>query len=123
MKDRLVYSSESGRICPRCSRPVSSCTCKKERNPDKNRQVSTCPSDGIIRVMREKKGHKGKTVTNIMNIPLKNENLKELAKELKTLCGTGGSAKDGSVLLQGDHREVVMNELIKRGYMAKLAGG
>ena len=122
-KSRLVWSSESGRICPDCSKPVSSCTCKKKKKNEGSKATRSYPEDGVIRIMRETKGHKGKTVTIIGNIPLKNNDLKEFAKKLKTRCGTGGSIKDGEILIQGDHRQVILDDIIKQGYRAKLAGG
>ena len=73
--------------------------------------------------MRETKGHKGKTVTIIGNIPLKENELKAFAKQLKTRCGTGGSVKTGEIIIQGDHRQAILDEIIKQGYKAKLAGG
>jgi len=121
-KSRLVWSSESGRICPECGNPVSSCVCKKKKNKGK---ISTrqYPDDGVIRIMRETKGHKGKTVTIIGNIPYKNSELKDFAKKLKAHCGTGGSVKDGEIIIQGDHRNVILDEISGQGLKAKLAGG
>lgn len=121
-KSKLVWSSESGRICPECSKPVSSCSCKKKNNNKAKKQARIYPDDGIIRIMRETKGHKGKTVTIIGNTP-KDINLKELAKKLKTLCGTGGSVKNSEIIIQGDHRQVILNAIIKQGHRAKLIGG
>ena len=80
-KSRLVWSSESGRICPDCSKPVSSCICKKKKKNEGSEATRSYPEDGVIRIMRETKGHKGKTVTIIGNIPLKNNDLKEFAKK------------------------------------------
>ena len=122
-KSRLVYSSESGRICPECSKPVSSCACKKKKNNDTKKPARSYPADGFIRIMRETKGHKGKTVTVIGNTPFKDRELKEFAKRLKSRCGTGGSVKDNEILIQGDHRQVVLDEITRQGYKAKLAGG
>jgi translation initiation factor 1 len=120
---RLVYSSGSGRICPECGNPVLSCTCKKikEGKPEKN--TRRFPDDGIIRIMRETKGHGGKTVTIIGNISIDNNQLNDLAKQLKNRCGTGGTIKDKEIIIQGDHRQVILHELTKQGYIAKIAGG
>jgi translation initiation factor 1 len=49
--------------------------------------------------------------------------LKKLASALKNRCGTGGSVKDGVIIIQGDHRETLKAELTKQGYKVKLAGG
>jgi translation initiation factor 1 len=112
---RIVYSSQHGRMCPTCGKPVAQCRCAK--NPRAPR------GDGIVRVRREVKGRGGKTVTTISGIGLAEEALRELAGELKRRCGTGGSAKDGVIEIQGDHREVLVAELEARGYTVKLAGG
>jgi translation initiation factor 1 len=62
-------------------------------------------------------------VTAVSGFQLKDDELKNLAAELKRRCGTGGSVKDGVIIIQGDHREILLSELAKRGYTAKLAGG
>jgi translation initiation factor 1 len=77
----------------------------------------------VVRVRREVKGRRGKTVTTISGVPLPSDALRSLATELKRRCGTGGSAKDGVIEIQGDHREVLVAELEARGYTVKLAGG
>jgi len=116
---RLVYSTETGRICPKCSRPQSKCVCRKGKpEPERNGQ-----GDGIIRIKRETKGRKGKTVTAIYGFNLDDTDLKKIASELKNRCGTGGSVKDGVIVIQGDHRDTVKDELAKQGYQVKLAGG
>jgi translation initiation factor 1 len=81
------------------------------------------PDDGIIRIMRETKGHGGKTVTIIGNISIGNSKLKELAKQIKNHCGTGGTIKDGVIIIQGDHRQAILDELARQGYRAKVSGG
>ena len=116
---RLVYSTETGKICPSCQKPVSECTCKKK----KPRSQSNIKYDGIIRIQREVKGRKGKTVTTVSAFQLADDELKNLAAQLKRLCGTGGSVKDGVIIIQGDHRDTLVNELKKRGFKAKIAGG
>lgn len=79
--------------------------------------------DGIARVRRETKGRGGKTVTTISGLPLAGDALKELASALKRRCGTGGSLKDGVVEIQGEHVELLIDELLKRGFKAKKSGG
>ncbi len=116
---RLVYSTESGKICPSCQKPVSECKCKKK----KSRSQTEIKIDGIIRIQREVKGRKGKTVTTVSAFQLADDELKNLASQLKRRCGTGGSVKDGVIIIQGDHRETLLSELKKQGYTAKLAGG
>jgi translation initiation factor 1 len=79
--------------------------------------------DGIVRVRRETGGRGGKTVTAIYGVALAGEPLKELAGALTRLCGTGGTVKDGTIEIQGDHRDRVVAALEQRGYAVKLAGG
>ncbi len=110
---RLVYSTESGRVCPSCGHPANKCTCKKKKTAKKQ---SIYPNDGIVRIRREVKGRKGKTVTTVSGVPLEDKKLKQLAKTLKRLCGTGGTVKDGIIFIQGDHRETLLNEIEKQGY-------
>jgi len=110
----LVYSTDSGRHCPHCSQPVDACTCKSTLIP---------AGDGIARVRRETKGRGGKTVTTISGVPLAEEPLRDLAGALKKRCGCGGSLKDGVIEIQGDHVELLLAELLKRGFKAKKSGG
>jgi translation initiation factor 1 len=76
-----------------------------------------------VRVCRETKGRGGKGVTLVTGIALTDDGLRDLAGELKRLCGSGGTVKDGVVEIQGDHRARVLAELQRRGFRAKLAGG
>ena len=111
----VVYSCELGRICPGCGKPVKACLCRKN---------SPAPAgDGVVRVRRESKGRGGKTVLVITGLPLDAAALTALAGELKRRCGCGGTAKDGVIEIQGDHGELLLEELVKRGYKAKRAGG
>ena len=116
---RLVYSTESGKICPSCQKPVSACICKKK----KSKSQPNIKIDGIIRVQREVKGRKGKTVTTVSGFQINADELKNLATQLKRRCGTGGSVKDGVIIIQGDHRDTLIAELKNRGFKAKIAGG
>jgi translation initiation factor 1 len=111
----IVYSTEHGKMCPACSRPVSECTCRQKKGAFKQ--------DGIVRVGRETKGRKGKGVTLISGVPLGGEAMKNLGKELKKKCGTGGTVKDGIIEIQGDHRDLLMSELGKKGWTVKRSGG
>ena len=121
--NRLVYSTETGRICPDCDNPVSVCICKKKKVAKTGKRPTGYPNDGIIRIRREVKGRKGKTVTAVFGIPLDNGEMKKFAKTLKRRCGTGGSVKDGVIVIQGDHRQTLLDEIRKHGYTAKIAGG
>ncbi|MBC8423147.1 translation initiation factor Sui1 [bacterium] len=112
---RLVYSSEGGRACPGCGAPVDACTCGN---------ASQAPTgDGVIRIRRETKGRKGKAVTVVTGVPLAGGDLKDLAKRLKQLCGSGGTVRDGDIEIQGDHRDRIVGELAKKGWTVKRSGG
>lgn len=76
-----------------------------------------------VKVSRETAGRRGKGVTVIAELPLGEEQLKELATKLKNACGTGGTAKDGRIEIQGDQRDRLVIELEKLGYRVKRAGG
>jgi translation initiation factor 1 len=78
---------------------------------------------GRVKVRRETAGRRGKPVTTISNVPLDDAGLRDLAGRLKKRCGVGGSAKDGVIELQGDHRDVVVDALRDAGYDVVLAGG
>jgi len=80
-------------------------------------------ADGIVRVMRDRKHRGGKTVTVITGVPASNEALTVLAQQLKKLCGSGGTVKDGAIDIQGDHCEKVLAKLSEMGYKVKRAGG
>lgn len=112
--DHVVYSTEYGEMCPSCGRAKKECVCRKSITP---------VGDGIVRVLRDSKNRGGKNVSVITGLLLENEKLKELATKLKKRCGTGGTVKNGTIEIQGDHRELLVAELIKLGYVAKLAGG
>jgi len=117
-KDResgIVYSTEHGRMCPGCSKPIEKCACRKAGAPP--------AGDGVVRVGRETKGRKGKCVTVIRGISLDPDGFRDLTKQLKQRCGTGGTVKAGVIQIQGDHRDVLMEELKARGYIVKRSGG
>ena len=114
MNNGRIYSTESGRICPKCDRPVNQCRCGKPSN---------VPADGVIRIRREVKGRKGKTVTTVSGVTASETVILSLASELKRYLGTGGSVKDGIIVMQGDHRKKLVLLLEEKGYKVKLAGG
>ena len=113
----LIYSSEHGRMCPACSRPVDACTCRQARDE------VPAGTDGVVRVRRESKGRKGKGVTIVEGLALKPSELAALGTRLRQLCGSGGTVRDGVIELQGEHRDAVVRELLARGFVVKRAGG
>ena len=116
---QLIYSTDTGKICSLCQKPVSECICKKK----KSRSQTNIKYDGIIRIQREVKGRKGKIVTTVSGFQINADELKNLVTQIKRRCGTGGSVKDGLLIIQGDHRDTLLSELKNRGFKAKIAGG
>ncbi|HBZ56816.1 MAG TPA: stress response translation initiation inhibitor YciH [Syntrophobacteraceae bacterium] len=114
-EDGIVYSTAHGRMCPECGRPAKECVCQQKR--------TVFGGDTVVRVGRETKGRKGKGVTVITGFPGDEAELRELGRQLKAKCGAGGTVKDGVIEIQGDHRHVLLEELISRGWKVKLAGG
>ena len=110
----LVYSTDSGRMCPVCRQSVTSCACKAQPIPK---------TDGVLRVSLQTKGRGGKSVTLVKGLPLDAAALVALGKQLRSACGSGGTVKDGVVEVQGDHVATVMAALQKQGYSVKHAGG
>ena len=110
----LVYSTESGRMCPDCRQPVAACACKAQKAP---------PGDGVVRVSRQTKGRGGKAVTLVKGLALDPVLLAALGKQLRAACGAGGTVKDGVIEVQGDHCDLVMEQLTKLGHRPKRAGG
>jgi translation initiation factor 1 len=76
-----------------------------------------------VRVGREVAGRGGKAVSVISGLTLDENAMAELATRLKKLCGAGGAVKDGSIEIQGDHRDRLVAELLKLGYPARRSGG
>ena len=79
----------------------------------------TAPSGSNVK-LRVAKGNPVAIVSEFQFIA---DELKNLATQLKRRCGTGGSVKDGVIIIQGDHRDTLITELKNRGFKAKIAGG
>ena len=111
----LVYSDDPNfkKRCPKCQK--FPCACSKKED--------LIPSQHTLKIRLEKNGRGGKTVTVIFELPNNDPYFKDLEKKLKSLCGTGGSFKNGMIEIQGDHREKIKNFLEKTGFKIKLAGG
>jgi len=103
-------------------------TLGRRETPAAERRAAPAPPaagkvDGIVRVWLERKGRNGKPVSIVRGLALPPSALAALAGRLKRTCGTGGSAKDGEIIIQGDHRARIANELERDGHRVKLAGG
>jgi len=112
----LVYSTDGGRMCPACRRPLAACACA-------GLAAAARGGDGIVRVSRETQHRGGKVVTVIRGVDRDDTTLAALGKRLRTACGAGGSVKDGVLEVQGDHRDRVIALLEQDGYTVKRAGG
>ncbi len=111
-----MYSTDAGRMCPACRRPVATCTC--------GARPPAPAGDGVVRVSRESKGRGGKTVTLVRGLALDATALTALGKRLRSACGTGGTVKHGVLEVQGDHVERVAELLQAEGFATvKRAGG
>lgn len=106
----LIYSTDFGSACPDCGKSKNSCVC---RQIEKKVCLKT---SGAACVRYEAARRKGKGVTLIKGLPLSEEKLLELSKKLKQQLGTGGTVKDFTIELQGDHREKAIQTLRKLGY-------
>lgn len=111
----LVYSTDKGRLCAGCGQPKTACRCKQKS--------AAAPGDGIVRLQRQTNGRAGKAVVVITGLDLAPDALKNLAKDLKQRCGCGGSVKDNTIEIQGDHRAVLQTALEQLGYKVKISGG
>lgn len=107
MSSRKVYSTTDGDL-------------RKARDPAERARMT---GDGKVRVRREVGGRRGKTVTTVAGVPLRDDELKALAGRLKKRCGVGGAVKAGVIELQGDHRDTVVTMLRAEGFTVVLAGG
>ncbi|BFM41144.1 translation initiation factor [Synechocystis sp. LKSZ1] len=81
------------------------------------------PQQQNIRVQASRAGRKGKTVTILTGFQTSPAVLQQLLKQLKNQCGSGGTLKDNSIEIQGDHRPKILQVLLGLGYKAKISGG
>jgi len=112
---RLVYSTEHGQV-------AKAMKTKKKTGLSSNVSAGKNAKQGAC-IRREVKGRGGKTVCVIDGLSLPDGELKALLKKLKGQLGTGGAIKNGSLEIQGDHREKLLQLLEQEGHKAKLAGG
>jgi len=113
----IVYSTGAGTMCPGCRRPLAQCVCKTAAG------TALRADAGKVRVSRQTQSRAGKAVTLITGLPLAAVELETLARDLKRRCGSGGTVKDGVIEIQGEHRNAVVAELLRRGFAAKRSGG
>jgi len=108
-KSRTVWSTDAG-----------------DMRKQANKQVfikSLPPQQQTAYLQRETKSRGGKTVTLVKNLVLSQDDMKALAKILKSTCGSGGTVNDNNIEIQGEHREKIAAILKKMGYKVKIAGG
>jgi len=108
-KNRTVWSSEHGDLRKDATGP--------------RKITSLPPAQQTIYLHRDSKGRGGSPVTLLKNLILSDEDMKQLAKKLKQVCGSGGTVKNGMIEIQGEQREKIAEELKKLGYKVKIAGG
>jgi translation initiation factor 1 len=127
---RLVYSTRTGRVCPKCGWPEADCRCSSGRNA----ADAPVPAKITARLGIEKRGS-GKIVTVIDGLPANRDFLETLARELKKSCGSGGKVRglipgggqtrqaqiprSPSVEIQGDHRDRLREMLQRKGWVVK----
>jgi len=104
----LVYSTDFGRI--------------EQQKEQKTEDVKLF-KDGFIRIERQTKGRKGKGVMLVVGIDPKDQDIKKLAKTIKSKMGQGGAVKDGVIEIQGDDRAKLKSILESSGFKVKIAGG
>ncbi len=101
-RDGIVFSTDPG---------------YEYRGFDEPEEESQVPDEQKLRVIIERKGRGGKEVTLVEGFVGSQDDKEELTKKLKNHCGTGGSAKEGEIMIQGDHRDKVVKYLIGMGYV------
>lgn len=107
-----VYSTDRGRLCPRCGWPESDCRCAKTFEQD-------VPEKIVATLRIEKSGRGGKTVTVVDGLPRNKAFIQALAAELKKSLGTGGTSEEASIEIQGDRRDAIRQKLESKGWRVK----
>lgn len=111
---KLVYSTATGRQCPKCGWPASKCQCSRRAGADQ-----PLPARIVAKIRIETAGRGGKTVTVVYDLPRNAAFLKDLCGELKRACGCGGAVREDAVEVQGDLRDRVRDVLQKKGFAIK----
>jgi translation initiation factor 1 len=106
---RTVWSSDQGDL-------------RKQQSTSRN-VTSLPPHQQTVYLHHDSKGRGGKTVTLVKKLVLSEEDMKDLAKKLKQVSGSGGTVKHGVIEIQGEHRDKIAQALIQMGYKIKIAGG
>ena len=107
--NRTVWSSAQGDL--------------RKQESKSGKVISVPPHQQTVYLHRDSKGRGGSSVTLLKNLILSEEDMKQLAKRLKQICGSGGTVKHNILEIQGEHREKIAEELKKKGYKVKIAGG
>ena len=108
-ESRTVWSSDQGDL--------------RKQSSQNSVTKSLPPNQQTVYLHRDSKGRGGKAVTLVKKLVLSEDDMKELAKKLKQVCGSGGTVKDDLIEIQGEHREKIADALMKMGYKVKFAGG
>lgn len=108
-QNRIVWTSQQGDL--------------RKNGSGTRKGISLPPQQQTVYLHRDSKGRGGKTVTLVKKLALSEDDMQELAKKLKQVCGSGGTIKDEMIEIQGEHREKIADVLIKLGYKVKIAGG
>ena len=107
--NRTVWSSEHGDV--------------RKQESSSRAVKSLPPNQQTVYLHRDSKGRGGKTVTLVKKLVLSEDDMKDLAKRLKQVCGSGGTVKDDVIEIQGEHRDKIADALKGMGYKVKIAGG
>jgi len=113
---KIVYTSETGK--PSTGKKPAKTTSPSRSTHDTGASHLPAAQTQLI-VRKEKTGRKGKTVSIVEGFNADKTSLTPLAKRLKAICGTGGTAKDSLIELQGDHRAKLASALEKMGYTVR----